>query len=347
MNPPKISICIPTYNGKEHLAECLTSIRRQTFSDWEALIYDDNSPDGTLDFARKLVGDDPRFHFIANPRRFGLVGNWNNCISHARGQWIKFVFQDDIIHPRCLEMLIGACERHNKLLGFCARDFIFDQGVSSECQEWFLKHRQGLHDEYVASPLIEPAQAMARVIRNPSHNPIGEPTVTLIHRRVFDLLGAFDEALIQLCDTEYWYRVMINYGAVFVPELLASFRIHHKATSSFNLSQRRFRMATLDDLVLRYRIAFDRNYHPLRASQACGKNALSLRLDCVRLAAQTYREAKSGGTDYMKEWNEIISIHRGLSWISKLGRGLNLVQRVKAKVGRIVRSKRAQPEGKL
>ncbi len=101
ISAPRVSICIPTYNGKGHLKECLDSVRSQSFQDFEVVICDDQSSDGTLDFARELAQGDERFRFIPNPQRFGLVGNWNNCIALSRGDWIKFVFQDDIIAPTC------------------------------------------------------------------------------------------------------------------------------------------------------------------------------------------------------------------------------------------------------
>ena len=77
---PAISICIPTYNGKQYLPECINSIIAQTFGDFEVLICDDQSSDGTLDYARELAKGDKRFRFIANPRseerRVGKECTW-------------------------------------------------------------------------------------------------------------------------------------------------------------------------------------------------------------------------------------------------------------------------------
>src|ERR1035441_7219492 len=82
---PVISVCIPTYNGREHLAECIGSIRSQTFTDFEVVVCDDQSSDGTLEFARQLAEGDERFRFISNPSRLGLASNWDNCGHEARG----------------------------------------------------------------------------------------------------------------------------------------------------------------------------------------------------------------------------------------------------------------------
>lgn len=97
MTSPRISICVPNINGRAYLAECVSSIRSQTLADYEVLICDDQSSDGTIDEVRRLADGDLPFRIISNPKRFGLVGNWNNCVEQARGEWIKFVFQDDVI----------------------------------------------------------------------------------------------------------------------------------------------------------------------------------------------------------------------------------------------------------
>lgn len=238
---PAVSVCIPTYNGRAHLAECIDSIRAQTLTDFEVVICDDQSSDGTLDFARLLAQGDARFRFISNSRRLGLVGNWNNCVDEARGEWIKFVFQDDTISPSCIETLLDACKRTGKPFSFCQRDFIFENGTPDATREFYLAHRRRLRADYDVGSVIGPEYFIRIAAHEPRHNFVGEPTVTLIHRSVFREIGLFDDALIQLCDAEFWCRVVINYGAVFIPESLAAFRIHAAATTRLNHRDRAFR----------------------------------------------------------------------------------------------------------
>ena len=164
---PKVSICIPTYNGREHLKECLESIRAQTFQNFEVVICDDQSSDGTLDFARELARGDNRFRFIQNQRRLGLAGNWNRSISAARGEWIKFVFQDDIIAPTCVEKLLQACERSGESFAFCARNFIFGNGIVPWMSQWFPKHQSELDAMYLNQPIIKAEWALKMALREP------------------------------------------------------------------------------------------------------------------------------------------------------------------------------------
>src|ERR1043165_3977670 len=89
---PTVTVCIPLYNGAAHLAECLESVRSQTYDNIEVLVIDDYSRDCSFDVARRYEQRDSRFRVLQNPRNLGLVRNWEQCIRLARGEYIKFAF---------------------------------------------------------------------------------------------------------------------------------------------------------------------------------------------------------------------------------------------------------------
>lgn len=334
---PMVSVCVPTYNGKEHLAECIRSVRSQSFTDFEVVICDDQSSDGTLEFAQVLAEEDERFRFIKNPARLGLTHNWNNCVLQARGEWIKFVFQDDTIAPSCIQALLSAALRYAKPFAFCQREFICEEGFDSF---WFMRHRERLFSDYSASPVVLPGKAIRIAAREPSHNLAGEPTSTLIHRSVFREIGGFDDLLIQLGDAEFWCRAMIRYGAVFVPESLASFRLHAKAATSLNREERAFRYKILDELVILYRFAFGAKFKPMRDSRASGRTGLSFLLGCAAAAASAWHQAgrmrnTSSGRS-LAEWRAVKARCTGLQALAWLGVVIIALRRVKAKIKRRV-----------
>jgi len=339
---PVISICVPTYNGREHLAECIRSIRSQSFTNFEVVVCDDQSSDGTLDCARELADGDERFRFISNPRRLGLAGNWNNCVQEARGEWIKFVFQDDTIAPCCLEMLLDACVRHGKPFGFCQRDFIFENGTSEKQRAFLIEHQQRLFSDYHASAVIGPELAIRLSAKEPHHNLAGEPTATLISKSVFREIGGFDEILIQLCDTEFWSRAMIHYGAAFVPESLAAFRVHPKATTHVNLRERSYRGQVLDPLVIRYQIAFAPEFKPIRNRKISGLSTLGLWLRCASYAAAAWNEGRRIPNEspeklpgsVLAEWNLVKSRCPGLQVLSVLGQVIRVGHRLRMSIHR-------------
>src|SRR5450631_1193388 len=113
---PVISVCVPTYNGSKYLGNCLDSILSQTFNDFEVLIVDDLSSDNTFDIAMAYAERDKRFKLFQNTVNLGLVGNWNQCVELAGGEWIKFVFQDDVLAPECIEKLLHKALQGHKLI---------------------------------------------------------------------------------------------------------------------------------------------------------------------------------------------------------------------------------------
>lgn len=101
-----VSVVIPTYNRLNYLMQTLDSVANQTFSDWECLVCDDGSDDGTVEFVRSVARSDSRFRLIEG-ERFGLpAGPRNRGIKAATGEWIAFLDDDDLWHPEKLEIQI-------------------------------------------------------------------------------------------------------------------------------------------------------------------------------------------------------------------------------------------------
>lgn len=101
----KISIIIPFYNVQEYIGQCILSVKAQTFTDFECLLINDQSPDNSLDEAVKAIGDDPRFKIIEHSENKGLGGGRNTGLSHAQGQWVTFLDSDDSWHNNFLETM--------------------------------------------------------------------------------------------------------------------------------------------------------------------------------------------------------------------------------------------------
>lgn len=104
---PAVSIIVPVYNVAPYVRECLESIAAQTFSDFECIIVDDGSTDGSGELAEQFCFSDPRFR-ITHQANQGLSAARNAGLERAQGEWIAFVDSDDICHPDMLECLIAA-----------------------------------------------------------------------------------------------------------------------------------------------------------------------------------------------------------------------------------------------
>lgn len=145
---PTITVCIPTYNGARYLRECLDSVLAQTFTDFEILIVDDCSSDDTVSIAREYASRYSCIRVVVNGQNLGLVGNWNRCVELVQGEWVKFVFQDDLIEPFCLDKMIAVSKPEIPII-FCRRKYIFEDGIS-EVAKRFRLSMESLPDQLFA-----------------------------------------------------------------------------------------------------------------------------------------------------------------------------------------------------
>ena len=108
----KISVIVPVYNGEKYLLECLQSIQKQTFSDWECICVNDGSKDKSLDILLSVAQEDARFKLISQPNG-GVTSARRNGVEHATGEYISFVDCDDLLPPNALEVLMKRKEENN------------------------------------------------------------------------------------------------------------------------------------------------------------------------------------------------------------------------------------------
>ena len=108
---PKFSIIIPVYNVGKYLNDCLVSVMRQSFVDWECICVDDGSIDGSRDVIERFVALDKRFQLVAQDN-VGVGGARNAGIDLAQGEWICFVDGDDYISESWLKSAATAIARH-------------------------------------------------------------------------------------------------------------------------------------------------------------------------------------------------------------------------------------------
>lgn len=99
---PRFSVTIPAYNAEATLAETLDSILAQTFGDWEVVICDDGSTDGTRALAERYSATDPRVRVISQENR-GSGGAYNTAVRNARADLIVMISADDLLLPEHLE----------------------------------------------------------------------------------------------------------------------------------------------------------------------------------------------------------------------------------------------------
>ena len=109
MNPqPLLSVIIPNWNGKHFLTECIDSLKEQTFRDFETILVDNGSTDGSAEFAEKRYGEFIRV--LRNNENLGFAGGNNIGIQAARGKYIVLLNNDTWADPHWLEELVKATQ---------------------------------------------------------------------------------------------------------------------------------------------------------------------------------------------------------------------------------------------
>src|SRR4029079_3881463 len=105
-SPPLVSVLLTAYNREEYISASIESVLAQSCGDFELIITDDRSSDGTLAIARDYQRRDSRVRVHANERSLGDYGNRNYAASLARGEFLKFHDSDDVMYPHCLEVMV-------------------------------------------------------------------------------------------------------------------------------------------------------------------------------------------------------------------------------------------------
>lgn len=118
---PLISIVTPVYNATRWLAETLASVRAQTLTDWEQILVDDGSTDGSQNLIEAANRQDPRVHPVLLSKNQGPAEARNAALEQARGRYIAFLDADDLWLPRKLEDTLAVMAAHG--YGFAYHDY--------------------------------------------------------------------------------------------------------------------------------------------------------------------------------------------------------------------------------
>jgi len=263
MHTPEVSVCVPTYNGAAFLGSTLESIAAQTFEDFEVLIVDDQSTDATIAVAESYAASDARARVIRNAERAGSSArNANQCLRHARGRWIKFLFQDDLMAPSCLARMLDAGRQRGQLV-MAWHDFVFEPDVDETVRR-FYESPLSLATTLPGTAASADAVCDA-VLSHWGVNFIGPTSASLIHRDCVARHGSFHSEIRDFPDLEYWIRVGNRDGLAIVPERLVTFRVHGSSISARIRDERRAHPALpLDPLRLLLAFARAPEYANLR-----------------------------------------------------------------------------------
>lgn len=184
------SIIIPSYNRSNLLKMCLESVLCQTYTDWEAIVVDNNSIESNREIVESY--NDSRITFISNPN-YGIIAVSRNIgLERAKGDWICFLDSDDIWMPNKLEQIFQYLDKY---------EFIFHDMKIYSITDNLLKITGSLSGRQLTS---DPFEDML-LDGNPCIN-----SSVVIKRNIIDKVGPIsqDPNLVGVEDFDYWLRIV-------------------------------------------------------------------------------------------------------------------------------------------
>jgi len=235
---PLISVVTPVYNGEPYLAECIESVLKQTYRNFEYIIVNNCSTDRTLEIASSYAKDDPRIRIHDNDTFVPVIENHNTAfrlISPA-AKYCKVVSADDSIFPDCLLRMVELAEA-NPSVGFVGSFEIAGSRV-----RW-----QGF--EYPRA-VISGRELCRRVFlsQDPEFG-FGSPTSLMYRADIVRGSGEFYPNASPHADTSACFKHLEHSDFGFVYEVLAYCRIHGETQSSGSQSINRYSSAVLNDVI--------------------------------------------------------------------------------------------------
>ena len=229
---PAVSVVIPTRDRASYLRQCLESVQRQSFQDFEVIVVDDGSRDATRDVIRSFARARPaRWRCLTHRAARGPAACRNRGLELSRGPFVAFLDSDDLWHPEKLSRQLPAFGRPARLIVYTDFDLIDAKGrvVETRCIARRRLRRYGLQ---------EPLPELRR---------IGSPrTSTVIARREALLAaGGFDTRFDRIGDdSDLWRRLLRRHGRGsfhFMRQSLARYRWHGEQESGISAFFRRSR----------------------------------------------------------------------------------------------------------
>ena len=203
-DPVKVSVILPTYNRIHTLKRSIISVLNQGFTDYELLIIDDGSTDGTKEFIADIR--DERIHYIKSPVNRGAANARNIGIRASKGKYIAFQDSDDEWLPDKLNKQVSVMDEADMLTGMVYTRLFYDLGdkgrIEYPPESMSFDQKSG----YIYEQILH-------------RNLAGTPTM-LIKRECFNKVGMFNTQLRKLEDWELCIRIAKYYKIILVDELL-------------------------------------------------------------------------------------------------------------------------------
>jgi glycosyltransferase involved in cell wall biosynthesis len=272
---PKVSICIPTYNRKDYLRETIDSVFAQTYKDYEVVVVDDGSTDGTADMLKNL---DLPIRYYRQENSGDAVAR-NKLIKLADGKYITFIDSDDLLIHDAVERMINVMEAEG------GETIVYGPYIRiDENGQVYGRYKNRQYSGYITKYLFQ--------------NIFVYSCGSMFSKKVLETAGGFDKSLPTCSDYDLWLRLSLKYRFIALAEPTFKRRRHTKNLSAISSENRMIELKVLE------RFYYERG----------GDSVVPKRIAMRRLSREEYRVAvaaiKEGKLQVAREYLKKSFRHR-------------------------------------
>jgi len=211
---PRVSVVVPSYNNADFIEATMDSILGQTFEDFELVVADHSSQDGTWERLQPYRTD-PRVRLLRTSAGGGAPRNWEQVTAAARGELVKLVCGDDLLYPGCLRQQVEAMDASESVVLVAARRDLIDARGAIVITARGLAGLTGR----------VPGRVAARHTVVAGSNIFGEPACVLIRRAALERAGGWDGRHPFVIDEATYVNVLLHGDFLGIDQPLAAFRL--------------------------------------------------------------------------------------------------------------------------
>ena len=201
---PLVSVLMTAYNREKYLGFAIESVLASSYENWELIIVDDVSNDGTIGIARSYAEKDARIRVFRNESNLGDYPNRNQAAAYARGKYLKYVDADDYLYPWGLEVLVKLMEEYPGAgLGLCSLI-----QIPAKPYPLLLTGREAYEYHYRGYEIFNKA-----------------PLSAIIRKDAFEAVGGFS-GIRMAGDFEMWHRMALHFPVLLMPDGIVWYREH-------------------------------------------------------------------------------------------------------------------------
>ncbi|MCX6054416.1 MAG: glycosyltransferase [Chloroflexi bacterium] len=206
---PIVSVVMPVYNGEKYLSEAIESILTQTFHQFEFIIIDDGSIDGTGSILLEYAKKDPRIKVICQKNQ-GIVSALNNGIANSQGKYIARMDADDISLPRRFQQQVNFLDRHPEIGVVGSAYLPIDE-----------------QNNQIMSPTYRPEYPLTVKWFMLIGSPVAHPS-TMYRVNLARQVGGYDKHFTHAEDYEFWIRMAEITDICSIKDVLILYRVSNQ-----------------------------------------------------------------------------------------------------------------------